>query len=159
MTTVILFTAQERAELSETPDDNRPLAPDEIAGPTLFSLVSLGTELANYTGLGGKFPIRPGYAALFKIEKAGAEVKDLAMGSAIFCMGPHASHQRCRRQDAVPVPAGLSPETAPFCRLVSVSMSTLTTTRARPPAQAQQVFQDLLLRRGAQLTILFRWTD
>ncbi len=130
----IVYTAAEEAELVEVAPDERPLAADEVAGPTLFTLISPGTELATYTGLGGHFPIRPGYAAVFQVEEVGSGVSDLPVGSMAFCMGPHASHQRCQRRNALPVPEGLAPEIAVFARLMSVSMSTLSTTLARPPA-------------------------
>ncbi len=130
----IAFTALGQADLIETDQDQRPLASDEVAGPTLFSLISPGTELANYLGQGGPFPIRPGYASVFRVEQAGTGVEDLPVGSAAFCMGPHAAWQRVQRRNALPLPAGLSPEVAAFARLRSVSMSTLTTTLARPPA-------------------------
>lgn len=46
MTNTIVFTAPEKAELLELAPDGRPLAADEVAGPTLFTLLSLGTELS-----------------------------------------------------------------------------------------------------------------
>jgi len=130
----IVFTAREQAELLSLPDDAKPLNADEVAGPTLFSLISPGTELANYTGAGGQFPIHPGYAAVFQVEEAGSGVGDLPLGSIAFCMGPHAARQRCHRRNALPVPESLAPEIAAFARLMSVSMSTLSTTPVRPPA-------------------------
>ncbi|MCC7262282.1 MAG: zinc-binding alcohol dehydrogenase [Candidatus Latescibacteria bacterium] len=130
----IVYTAAERAELLDREPDQRPLAADEVAGPTLFSLISPGTELANYTGLGGQFPFHPGYASVFRVEQTGAGITDLPVGSLVFCMGPHAAWQRAQRRHTLPLPAGLAPEIAPFARLMSVSMSTLTTTLARPPA-------------------------
>lgn len=130
----IVFTAPEKAELLDIVPDQRPLAADEVAGSTLFTLISPGTELATYTGLGGQFPLHPGYAAVFRVEEVGSGVSDLPVGSIAFCMGTHASHQRCHRRNALPVPEGLSAEKAAFARLMSVSMSTLSTTLARPPA-------------------------
>lgn len=130
----IVFTGPERAQLLEVDPDPRPLAEDEVAGPTLFSLISPGTELANYTGLGAPFPFHPGYAAAFRVEQTGAAVTDLPPGSLALCMGHHAARQRVSRRFALPLPGGLEPEIAPFSRLMSVSMSTLTTTLARPPA-------------------------
>jgi threonine dehydrogenase-like Zn-dependent dehydrogenase len=130
----IVFTAAEKAEIHDAAPDPKPLAADEVAGPTLFTLISPGTELANYTGLGGQFPIRPGYAAAFRVEEVGSGVHDLPVGSAAFCMGPHAAHQRFPRRSVVPLPAGLDPQIATFARLISVSMSTLSTTLIRPPA-------------------------
>ncbi len=104
----------------------------EVAGHTLATVISAGTELAwNY--MGTKFPSRPGYAAVFRVEQVGAEVEDLRAGDLAFCMGKHQSYQRMERRNVVPVPSGLTAETAVFARMMGISMSTLTTTSARPP--------------------------
>lgn len=130
----VTITAPERAELLPVERDARPLGPREVTGRTLASLISAGTELAGaYQGT--SFPRVPGYAAVFEVEALGSEVADLRVGERVFCMGPHRSYQRVTREQALPVPDGLPPEQAVFARMMSVSMSTLTTTTARPPAQ------------------------
>ncbi|HEY3396885.1 MAG TPA: zinc-binding dehydrogenase [Armatimonadota bacterium] len=127
----LAFTAPERAELVIA--SRAPLGPEQVAGPTQVTLISPGTELAwGYTAPEG-FPVYPGYAAVFRVEEVGAEVTDLAAGDLALCMGNHAGWQQARRRDAVPLPAGLAPEAAACARLMGVSMSTLTTTAARPP--------------------------
>jgi threonine dehydrogenase-like Zn-dependent dehydrogenase len=131
----ITFTAPEQVELvGEEPPG--PLGPDEVEGPTLFTLISPGTELAVYRRLhkGTQFPCGTGYAAVFRVESVGAKANGLRPGDVAFCMGGHRSHQRARAADALRVPGGLAPEAAVFARLMGVSMSTLTTTAARPPA-------------------------
>ncbi len=50
-------------------------------------------------------------------------------------MGKHQSYQRMARQNVVPVPDGLPSKVAVFARMMGISMSTLTTTTARPPGQ------------------------
>src|SRR5579862_2500378 len=130
----VTFTARERAELLPYDPDGRALGPDEIAGHTLATLVSAGTELAGGY-LGARFPSNPGYAAVFRVEAVGESVTDLCAGDLAYCMGNHRSYQRVTRSRALPVPEGLAPEKAAFARLMGVSMSTLTTTRARPPAK------------------------
>jgi threonine dehydrogenase-like Zn-dependent dehydrogenase len=65
----------------------------------------------------------------------GCEVDDLRPGDRVFAMGGHCSHSRFPRREVLPVPPGLAPETAVLARLMGVSMSTLTTTTARPPAR------------------------
>jgi threonine dehydrogenase-like Zn-dependent dehydrogenase len=131
--TAITITAREQAELLPIERDARPLGPREVTGRTLASLVSAGTELAG-AYQGSSFPAWPGYAAVFEVEAVGSEVADLRVGERAFCMGPHRSYQRLAREGALPVPDGLAPEQAVFARMMSVSMSTLTTTTARPPA-------------------------
>ncbi len=134
---VVRFTAVEQAELAEVEPDTKPLGPREVAGWMVRSLVSPGTELAGYQGQwsGARFPLTPGYAAIFQVSEVGGEVTDLMPGDLAFCMGAHKSYQRAPREYVVPLPPGLSADVAPFARLMCVTMSTLTTATARPPAK------------------------
>jgi threonine dehydrogenase-like Zn-dependent dehydrogenase len=130
--TAVTVTAREQVELLPIERDPSLLGPHEVTGRTLATLISAGTELAGaYQGT--RFPTTLGYAAVFEVEAVGAEVSGLSVGDLAFCMGPHRSFQRQSRDRVVPVPAGLTPEVATFARMMSVSMSTLTTTTARPP--------------------------
>lgn len=129
----ITFTAREQAELLPLADAKVEPAANEIAGPTLVTLASPGTEL-NGAYLGQKFPRYPGYAAIFEVERIGAEVEGVKVGELRFCMGHHRSYQCFAAADTVAVPAGLAPERAVFTRLMGVTMATLSTTTARPPA-------------------------
>jgi threonine dehydrogenase-like Zn-dependent dehydrogenase len=146
----VTITARERAELLEVEPDARPLGPREVAGRTLATLVSAGTELAG-TYLGTGFPRVPGYAAVFEVEMLGSEVESIAAGDRLFCMGPHRSYQRVTQENALPVPAELAPEAAVFARMMSVSMSTLTSTTARPPAPVLVMGLGLVGHLAAQL--------
>ncbi len=128
----VTFTAREQAALLPVPRDERPLGPREVAGRTLATLVSAGTEIAG-AYLGDSFPRVPGYAAVFRVDAVGPEVTDMRPGEVAFGMGPHRSYQRAAREQVLPVPEGLAPEAAVFARMMSVSMSTLATTTARPP--------------------------
>lgn len=127
----VVITAPKRAELQSVDSPEEGAGPAELRGSTLVSLVSPGTEL-NAAFLGDDFPRRPGYAAVFRVEEAGEQVQDFSPGDLAFSMGAHQSRQRCDRKEAVRVPEGLSATTAAFARLMGVSMTTLTTTRARP---------------------------
>lgn len=128
----ITFTARERAELLSTERDAAPIGPREVAGSTLATLVSAGTEIQGGY-LGSHFPAQPGYAAVFTVEQVGGEVSELQIGDRAFCMGGHRSWQRVPVENALRVPDSLASEQAVFARLMGVSMSTLTTTMARPP--------------------------
>jgi threonine dehydrogenase-like Zn-dependent dehydrogenase len=128
----VTITAPEQAELLPLEPDREPLGPRELRGRTLATLISAGTELAS-AYQGSHFPRVPGYAAVFEVEEAGAEVTDFHPGDRAFCMGPHRSFQRVVWEQALHVPSGLPPEEAVFARLMGVAMSTLTTTTARPP--------------------------
>lgn len=130
----VTITAKEQAELLPVERDDRPLAPMEVAGRTLVTLISAGTELAAcYQGSG--FPSVPGYAAVFEVEAVGDEVEDLQAGQHVFCTGSHRSCQRQHRENVLPLPEQLTPEVGVFARMTGISMSTLTTTTARPPAK------------------------
>jgi len=129
----LTIIAQGQIELQAVERDSRPLAPDEVAGSSVVTLISAGTELASaYTATSG-LPRRSGYAAIFRVEAVGSEVKNVKEGALAFCMGNHKSYQRVNSNGVVPLPEGLKPETAAFARMMGVSMSTLTTTIARPP--------------------------
>ena len=137
----IVFTADETAEMQDFERDDAPLGADEIAGKTLYTLISPGTELNMYDGsynragiAFGSFPCNPGYAASFEVEQVGSDVKDIKPGDKVFCMGLHSTHQRYPREQVIPLPAGLDPVAGPFARLMNVTLSTVTTTIARPPA-------------------------
>jgi threonine dehydrogenase-like Zn-dependent dehydrogenase len=132
ITYAVTITARERAELLTSERSTAPLAAREVAGRTLATLVSAGTELAGHYQA-ERFPTVPGYASVFEVEAVGSEVTDIDVGDHAFCMGRHQSYQRAPREVALPVPAGLSPAVATFARMMGVSMSTLTTTTARPP--------------------------
>ncbi len=129
----IVFTAKGKAELVDCERPSEPLGPKEVEGRTLATVVSAGTELAIYAG--DSFPKRPGYAAVFEAESVGAEVTGVKPGDVLLCMGPHRSFQRGEVGGLLPVPLGLAPEHAAFARLMGVSMTTLVTTAARPPAR------------------------
>ena len=130
----ITITAKETAELLPLERPKSPVGPDEVSGKTLVTLISAGTELAS-AYLGTNFPSTPGYAAVFQVEEVGQNVKEVRSGDLAFCMGNHRSYYRVRADQLLLVPEGLSPEIAVFARMMGVSMTTLTTTTARPPAK------------------------
>lgn len=127
----IVFTAREKAELVSDEID-LDLEPGQIAGPSVASLVSPGTEL-NGSYLADTFPRRPGYATVFRVEHVGPEVEDVSVGDLRYCMGKHVSYQVSDTDTSLPVPDGLAPEAAVFARLMGVTMTTLVTTTGRPP--------------------------
>lgn len=136
----IVITGVQRAVLEDYDAPSGALGHDEVAGTTLYTLLSAGTELNIYLGhydaqglSFGRLPFVPGYAATFRVTDVGDAVEDIEIGDVVYCMGKHAAHQRYARSEVIPLPDGLPPETAVFARLANISMSALTTTRARPP--------------------------
>jgi threonine dehydrogenase-like Zn-dependent dehydrogenase len=113
-----------------------PLGAHEVAGRTLATLVSPGTEIASAFApaepTSVDYPRRIGYASVFEIDEVGAEVEGLAVGDRVFSAGPHASRQRADAAQVVPLPAGLDAREAVFARMIAVPMAALVTTRARP---------------------------
>ena len=124
----IIFPAKGKFTLENYQD--APLGDDEIRGSTICSLISQGTEIGWANG--DDFPIRPGYSAVFRVNEVGADVTGINPGDLRFCMGYHRSTQQYPAKYTLPVPEGMSAETAVIARLMGVSMTTLMTTRARP---------------------------
>lgn len=129
----ILITSHKKAELIPIAREAKPLEPDELTGHSLATLISTGTELASAYHATEGFPRGLGYSAVFRVEEIGNEINDIKIGDIVFCMGGHRSYQRMRRSFVIPLPKKVEPEIAVFARLMGVSMSTLTTTTARPP--------------------------
>jgi threonine dehydrogenase-like Zn-dependent dehydrogenase len=116
------------------------IAPDEVEGPTVASLVSPGTEVNWYFKPSDvevarlKYPITPGYAAVFEIRRVGSAVKTFVPGDLVLDIsGLHASWQRAPAARLLKLPEGLSPKHATFARLISIPMAVLSTTMVRPP--------------------------
>jgi len=128
----VVVTARENAQLVESEIDGGPLGPTEVAGTTLASVISPGTEL-NGMYLANEFTQQPGYAACFRIDRIGEKVTCVKPGDRAFCMGKHQSQQRFDQADVLKVPQILKSEHAVFARLMGDSMATLTTVTARPP--------------------------
>ncbi len=113
-----------------------PLGAHEVAGRTLATLVSPGTELASAFAPADpssvEYPRSIGYAAVLEIDQVGDEVRGLSIGDRVFHAGPHTSRQRADAASVVPLPPGLDPRDAVFARLMAVPMAALVTTSARP---------------------------
>lgn len=128
----VTFTGHQQAELLAMPLEAGEPGSEEIAGRTLYTLISAGTEL-NGAYLGQNFPRYPGYAAVFEVEAVGDKVDSVKIGERRYCMGGHCSYQQVKVEDSLPVADAIASPYVPFARLMGVSMATLTTTPARPP--------------------------
>lgn len=98
------------------------------------TIVSAGTELANYTGLEPDtrvpgawcaYPWTPGYGGVGRVEATGAAVRHLHAGQRVFGFFPHASHVLLdvSWEACVPVPEGLDPTTAVLGRMCGVAIT------------------------------------
>jgi len=116
------------------------LASDEVEGKTIASLISPGTEVNwyfkpnNFDTTRVKYPIIPGYAAVFEIQRVGSGVTTLMPGDLVLNVsGSHASWQRAPMNRLIKIPKELSPCHATFARMISIPMAVLSTTIVRPP--------------------------
>lgn len=116
------------------------LASDEVEGKTIASLISPGTEVnwyfrpSNIETSQVKYPIVPGYAAVFEIQRVGSAVTTLMPGDLVLNVsGSHTSWQRAPTNRLIKIPKELSPGYATFARMISIPMAVLSTTIVRPP--------------------------
>ena len=133
MTSVVFTAPGEVAVLDEGPS---PAAGDEeLAGQTVVSLISPGTELAGLMNIGGgvPYPIVLGYAAVFDVTDVGPGVTGFEPGDRLLCHGGHRSWQVASSREVLRVPAGLDPPVAAAARLAGVPMTALALAGARPP--------------------------
>lgn len=138
MTKVTTFTAVSagRVELLER-EHEHPVGA-ELAGETLWTLVSPGTELAMADSPEPRYPypVALGYAAAFRVSEVGPLVTSHTPGDVVMCMGPHASRQCAGESDVIDVPLGLDARISPFARMLNIPMAAIATTTARPGHRA-----------------------
>ena len=157
--TQIMITAPREARLVETDVPTDDLRPSEVVVRTRVSLLSGGTEGAFFRGLPlpGRepppFPYPTGYANIGEVIAVGGPAAGVAVGDLVYTMSPHASIARvdAAARPCVAVPAGLPPEEAVFVRLMTVSLTTIRTARARAGDRAAVVGLGLVGNLGAQL--------
>lgn len=138
----VVFTGIRKAELRM---QSRPAAGvDEVLVRTERTLVSPGTELAMYEGTHSglndpeipfaKYPHRPGYAAVGRVEACGSAIRRPAPGDRVFFLGRHETWSLWPRTDGVwlPVPEDLPAETMLFARLVQIASTASLCLRGRP---------------------------
>jgi NADPH:quinone reductase-like Zn-dependent oxidoreductase len=96
--------------------DPAELKPEEILVEAETTVVSAGTELANFTALSpgvwipgswNAYPWRPGYGLVGHVRAVGSETLGLIEGQRLFCFGKHASLQRYEVSQSVPYGAAL----------------------------------------------------
>ncbi len=109
----VVFTGVRQVEMPAQP---RPaFGQDEILVRTERSLISPGTEMALYEGthsalhdpeiLFAKYPHRPGYAALGRVEACGSAVRELKPGDRVFFLGRHETWSVWKPAQAIWLPA------------------------------------------------------
>ena len=114
-------------------DFSEEIGEEEIAGRTLYTMISAGTEINGFylDVFNWGYPGRCGYTAVFEVEKKGSKVQGFEIGDRVFCMGRHQSYQRVNYKEAVKIPEKVSSEAALFIRMAGVSMATLSKTHIK----------------------------
>jgi threonine dehydrogenase-like Zn-dependent dehydrogenase len=97
---------------------------------TQFSAISPGTELliyrgyapkelaadANIAALGGSlvFPLQYGYAAVGTVIEVGGDISPKWINGTVFSFQPHQTHFITKPEQVIPLPEGISPQSAVF---------------------------------------------
>ncbi len=141
--TSVVFPEPGRVELEEVIVDLGGLGAHEVVVQACRSVISPGTELANFRGdsLGGLLPpaprphqpFHPGYAMAGTVLAAGSD-SGFVVGTRVLSHTPHQSLVRFdpRQCVCVPLPAGIDLDIAPFARLCQIGGISLQLTAARP---------------------------
>jgi 2-desacetyl-2-hydroxyethyl bacteriochlorophyllide A dehydrogenase len=139
----LVFRQVRKAEWEEldlpTPDQ---LGPSEVLLRTACTLVSAGTETANYAGTHINFsqpgrraplPFRPGYAYAGTVEAVGREVTTLRPGDRLAASSGHADWAvvDTRRTPMVRLPDGVTFEQGCLARLALIAMQGVRLARIR----------------------------
>jgi 2-desacetyl-2-hydroxyethyl bacteriochlorophyllide A dehydrogenase len=120
-----------------------PVTPDAhtLVAETLCTLISVGTELALYTGTHIGFtlpdppfpmmPQRPGYALVGRVTAVGREVKEFRPGQRVLIEAPHgtAAAVDVRQTTVIPLPGAISHAEGTLVRMAGIA---LTAARVAP---------------------------
>ncbi|MGI8687008.1 MAG: zinc-dependent alcohol dehydrogenase [Thermomicrobiales bacterium] len=107
--------------------------PGHLLAETTCTLISTGTELANYTGItvdrramGDDWravPYRPGYSYVGVVQAIGSGVEGINVGDRICGHGPHASVALLEPRNVAVVPEGVTDVQAAFVTLLIITMN------------------------------------
>ncbi|MFC3746227.1 zinc-binding alcohol dehydrogenase [Paenibacillus sp. GCM10012306] len=124
----IMFVSPNQVETVEEEFTAPSLGENEVLVQLIYSLISPGTELAMLAGTEwwAQLPLNPGYASVSRIVEAGAGVKDLKVGDAVFHYGSHSEYQVLEVKEVVlKVPDGLDLRWVPFTRMATVAFTSV----------------------------------
>src|SRR5579884_479444 len=127
------IVAEQKVEFEafEVPDSP---AGSQVVVKTDRSVVSAGTELANYTGLDSDtrvpgawccYPWRPGYGGVGRVVAVGPQAKGYEVGHRVYGIFHHATYEVVDTswQLLVPVPETLDSTTAALGRMCGVAIT------------------------------------
>jgi 2-desacetyl-2-hydroxyethyl bacteriochlorophyllide A dehydrogenase len=135
----LVFRRERQCELGTARFDADALGPGQLLIRTCYSLVSQGTEAANFTGLDpgtrqpgswNHYPHRPGYAAIGTVVAAGADADgapEFAVGDLVFAIAKHASYGVADpgTRPVVRLSADDDLRTLILCRMAAIAMTGL----------------------------------
>ena len=115
--------------------DPADLAPDQLLIETEWTLISTGTELANYTGVEPKtrqpgswcfYPWRSGYANVGIVRDVGSAVTRAAVGNRVFTYARHEAWAKYSQERLVyPVPDDITADIAAASRMAGVAATSI----------------------------------
>ena len=125
-TKTLFFTAPEQVEIRTTPLP--PLTQGQMLVETICSAISPGTEMLVYRGQFPQglsnsndtyssdmsYPLAYGYATVGRVVKISKDMRHRWKGKLVFAFKPHTSHFVATPDEVLPLPNGMSPETACF---------------------------------------------
>lgn len=123
-------------EAFEVPDAPPP---GHVLAETTCTLISTGTELANYTGItvdrramGDDWrarPYRPGYSYVGVVRAVGEGVEGIRVGDRVTGHGPHASAAMLEPRNVTVVPESVTDVQAAFVTLLIITMNAVRMAR------------------------------
>ncbi len=155
-----LMRAPQQVELETFELDETALNPGDILVRHDVNTISPGTELASFTGLAqesdttsyGKYPFRPGYAAVGTVVATGPGTPRFPIGTRVLHSALHATFGVSRpAASVVPVPEGLASEDAVFARLAAISLTAVRLSAAEPGETVAVIGQGMIGNLAAQL--------
>lgn len=132
----VVVTGKNQVELQNLELNENDLGAEEILVETERTVISAGTELANYIaadpsvytrGAWNAYPWKSGYGNVGIVRAAGEKVSRAKIGQRVFNFGPHASHHRYNAQTrmVVPLPDDLPLDEAAAARMAHVALTAL----------------------------------
>lgn len=130
----VRFAGRRDVRFMEETIDDRPLGPNEIKGKTVVSLLSTGSERGGYMDYNDNmaYPQSTGYAAVLEAVETGSSVTRVRKGDLFYAGTPHALYGWVNEEDILPLPPGLAPEKAVFCRFPAVSLTSILHMSVKP---------------------------
>lgn len=129
----VTIIGKEQVSLRSKPFCAQP-AFGELVGENVISLISTGSERGGYTQQFApeQYPMQTGSSSIAKVLAVGEGVMGFAVGDLFYHNGHHTRFVHLKADDAIPVPAGSTPEHVIFGRYAAVSMTSIFKMQAKP---------------------------